>query len=330
MKKDKEIWGQWPPGDVITGDDKSNIIYSKKVKSIVNDLFPGVLNEDEPHNYNNFFSSPWVFLETNKVMFLYSSKGGSSIINNLIIQPHNDTNEIKISDKPKLKHIQVHEEKHLVFEDFTLDIKECENTKDISELSRFLKGNSKKDLIVLTRNPVLKWISGVTMDIRDSEKTPIFHAMLEKHYGKSFRDKEFDQWPDEVIADLAYFYVKNQLGKCGRVDVGHGKFFNEQTYNLFTYHKDSINLNKLRFFDLDNLDVQLSDIILEYYPELKPFVGDAYYTQRTTWVKTFGNFFNYVSEYDGDNMLERIQTSNYRDYHFYQMTKKVFKENHIN
>lgn len=313
-------------GYLVPSELKHDIIYSEETNRIVSSLFPGIIDSEEiAIQHKTLFNNNWVFLETEKVMFLYSSKVGSSFIRNSIVEPNNArlvniVNNGPVDIKPLLK-----------FKPFTLEpnIEECDFS--VSELVKFLNGNSKKDLILLIRNPVMKWISGVVMDMRNNEITsPLFHAVLEKAYNRDFRGLGFEDLPEDILSELTYFYIRDIVKKEGRVDNGHSRFFAESNYLLFSEHIDTINLNKLKIFDVDELGVDLGDVITEYYPILKDYVQKDYWTQRTLWNKLFSEFVTHISNRNDNLLMDKIQDGVYKDYSFYKMFKQKFKSNLIN
>lgn len=314
-------------GDFISREKLNELLYSKDNLKILNDIFPEIYQPtSEPSDYS-IIKKGWILLNTPKVMFLYTSKGGSSFIRNTIVEPNN-RNEVDINKNTKLKPINCGDD--LKFKPFSFDIDLKNSSDEFSEFDKFLNGKSKKDLILLVRNPSIKWISGIIMDIKNTNYNSITYSLLEKAYGVDLIGTDFDEWPENIISDLTYIYIKNQISSYRDIDPGHSRLYSETNHSFFSYHKHRMNLDKFKIFDLDSVDENLLDVILSYYPELKKHTVDLYWTQRTQWKSMFGKVMNSIQREQQYELIERIRAGVYRDYHYYKLMERDFKNNYIN
>lgn len=235
--------------EIIEQNNKNDILF----RNIVMNLDKDYSGET---GYNNkidkVFHMPQ-YQESEKFGIMFSSKGGSGWImdafreNNLSIQPKGEPFGVvwQQSISP-----WGGEDKH-------------------GDLTNILNGSSEKDFILVTRNPLYKFVSGLweEMGITYGQSNIFRGSVLVE--GRSFHNKRGGLLDEsmEFIQDMMKKWILGTIDLQGDVSCAHAALYNESYYNLLTLH--NINRKNLKIVNIDSFDGDLEDVFNEYYPNLK-------------------------------------------------------------
>lgn len=244
MKENQEI-----RKEVIEQTNKNDILFRKIV-----------MNLDKDYNgetgYNNKTSAAFPtpqYQESEKFGIMFSAKGGSSWIidafreNNLSIQPKGKPFSMVW---PELISPWGGENKH-------------------GDLTNILNGSSEKDFILVTRNPLYKFVSGLWEEISMSYgQDNIFRGSVLVE-GRSFHNKRGGLLDEsmEFIQDIMTRWILGTIDLHGNVSCAHASLYNESYYNLLTLH--NINRKNLKIVNIDSVDGDLENVFNEYHTNLK-------------------------------------------------------------
>lgn len=276
-----------------------------------------------PNYLNPYLNMPQC-VETDKFFMLFSSKSGSSIIKKIFYETEYNVfdKDIDSNDNRTTKEFN----NILKFNDDEYD-EEFEHNI-LSEFKLILNGKSKKDLIIVTRHPMYKFLSGLVMELNieflnsDILAYRAFgHVPRSHEYIGQFKNLEID-FMSELLCD----YFSNRFMNQQIPHRNHFSLYNE-TYShiLSNYNVDT---SKVKIFDIDNSESNMGSLFGSYYPELanhemlKPF-----WTQRNLHGKLLDAINMMRKTPNGAMAWERIQSNIYSDYFYYQLLYRKFSKN---
>ena len=137
-------------------DERVDIISKTENIGYLKSLLFGenILSEVNKFKFQNYNFNAVNYLETEKFGILFFMKGGSSLIMNTFdLLNLTTTPSTRNSTWPKLFKSTIR-----------IDNKDVES-EEYPEFVKILNGKSKKDLIIVTRNPIYKWLSGVYQEM---------------------------------------------------------------------------------------------------------------------------------------------------------------------
>lgn len=210
--------------------------YQDTIKSFDRELNQGLYQHYGIEEFQGgIFATPH-YKQTSKFGILYSNKCGSSLIRNYI-----DTNNLNETTREIYQEVFVYGYQQLLH---------MEGSDDFLDFTNMLRGKSDKDLIIVTRFPTQKWLSGMW--------TQLVHLIK--------KDSNKDIWDGMVenTEEILYKELKHLADKINSLSVGHSTMYNEAYYNLLTLHPN-IDRKKLRIINIDTLDGDLKSLISEYY-----------------------------------------------------------------
>lgn len=217
--------------DYLKSEDYQSYIKSFDVK-MNQGLYNGYGIEE---HQGGIFATPH-YKQTSKFGILYSNKCGSSLIRDYI-----DSNNLNETTRELYQEVFVHGFQQLL---------NMDKTNDFLDFTNMLRGKSGKDLIIVTRFPTQKWLSGIW--------TQIVHLVKE-----SAND---DVWSHSKskTEEIIYKELKHLADNIHSLSIGHSTMYNEAYYNLLTLHPN-IDRKKLRIINIDTLEGDLKSLISEYY-----------------------------------------------------------------
>lgn len=184
---------------------------------------------------SGIFATPH-YKQTSKFGILYSNKCGSSFIRDYI-----DKNNLNETTREMYSEVFIHGFQQLL---------NMENPKNFLDFTNILRGKSEKDLIIVTRFPTQKWLSGIWPQIA--------------HLVKESANDDVWSHGNSKTEEIIYKELKHLANVINSLSVGHSTMYNEAYYNLLTLHPD-IDRKKLRIINIDTLDGDLKDLFSEYY-----------------------------------------------------------------
>lgn len=233
------------------------------------DLFKKIVigldhNYDSATGYNNEFARGLLiptpeYQETEKFGILFNQKGGSSWITRKIRD-----NNLKV------------EENNGKFEKAWGDAVNPHPVKNPTEYGGWvdiMNGKSEKDFILVTRNPMYKWLSGMWEEVNSSYT----HNMITRGdlilKEVNFRhQKNLLQLDETIVKDLVHKWLIGTWDRWGTLSSAHAKLYNEAYYNLLT--SNNINKKKLKIVNIDSIDGDLVNVFTEYFPNLEEKFSD--------------------------------------------------------
>ena len=269
----------------------------------------------------NPFSSHGVsveFFETSKFILLCTQKGGSSYINtalsenNLFVHNPEQAKEIfhKFNNFIDLLHVDY----------ANMDIPEV-----ALEYSKILQGKSKKDLIIVTRNPILKWMSGVVQDLDGLvHSAPVLRKLI--NYEVDYID--YEQSTLNLQKELLIDFLIERFESEGTTAYAHSKLYNVLFYQLLSVNSN-IDKNKLYLVDIDNPNHNLADVLKRYHPEIqKTEKHKSYWTHRHKHDYLFSDFQDRINERQLEiPLIESIIKDITFDYQWYLILLANYKDN---
>jgi len=210
--------------------------YQDTIKSFDRELNQGLYQHYGIEEFQGgIFATPH-YKQTSKFGILYSNKCGSSLIRNYI-----DTNNLNETTREIYQEVFVYGYQQLLH---------MEGSDDFLDFTNMLRGKSDKDLIIVTRFPTQKWLSGMW--------TQLVHLIK--------KDSNKDIWDGMVenTEEILYKELKHLANAINSLSVGHSTMYNEAYYNLLTLHPN-IDRKKLRIINIDTLEGDLKALISEYY-----------------------------------------------------------------
>lgn len=254
------------------------------------------------------------FFETSKFILLCTQKGGSTFINNILEENNlfvHNPNDVRQEFQDNNNFIDLFDKNYKV------------KTDGVREFIKILSGTSKKDLIIVTRNPIIKWMSGV---IQDLDFIVLDNLFLKKivHYKKSDNSEEDTL---NLQKSIMIDFLLDRLERHGTTAIEHSTLYNELFYQLLIIN-DNIDLNKLVIVDIDNPDHNLAVILKRYYPEIKESKNFNYFwTHREKHQYIFGDLQEKIEERGLEILLNSITKHITDDYRWYLILLDKYKNN---
>lgn len=275
-------------------------------------------NGDEQYN-NNIFRGVDVW-ETTKFFILITSKGGSTITRKIILD-----NNLSLPNTDNLKNYKALR-KYKNFQSIENEYKDTEIDIEFIEYFKALKGKSKKDIIIVTRNPIIKWMSGVIQEMEIIiANSPIVKNILKINQHEY--DSEFE-YNLNLLRNLLPSYLDETWERASTFVDGHAFLYNEYFFQLLTINK-GINFNKLYIVDIDNPNHNLYDVIKNYYPEIKEIDNTQHFwTHRDKHEYVFNNLEMYLEEKKFSKPLIKLLKKEISyDYKWYKILLKTYENN---
>lgn len=310
--------------------NRVNIINSKSINQAIDELFPDFVNFD-PMEYLSHY--PIEYKETEKFVIFVTGKGGSTITNRILEE--NDLSLHHLGEGGRRDDINNCFSSH---GNFMMGYNESiPLLKEVSELKNILSGTSKKDLIIVTRNPIKKWMSGLVQELsKEIENSIVASSFLSETYGivvntlwDVLESKDLsDEIKSEILCDLSYKFLKMAIFRYGTTEIDHMQLYNEIFY-LFLENNPKIDLSKVRIVDIDSDNGDLVELFRKYYPDIKinP-TTEGFWSQRYVWNLISKNLKNHMLKHHR-GIYEVIKRELVRDLHYYNLIYKNYKKNII-
>lgn len=273
-------------------------------------------NYDSETGYSNEFTrgrlipSP-EYQETEKFGIIFNQKGGSSWItskirnNNLSVVENNGS-----FDKAWRESVSPHPVK---------------NPTEYGEWVNIMNGTSKKDFILVTRNPMYKWLSGMWEEINSSYVNHmVTRGDLLLKGVNLHQQKNLLAMDDSVIKDVIHKWLVGTWDRWGTLSAAHAKLYNEAYYNLISSNK--IDKKKLKIVNIDSQDGDLINVFTEYFPQLENMFIDngGFSTHRPKHEKLLNLIWDICRK--DTRMQEHISDTILRDLYYFNKILHDFKE----
>lgn len=303
--------------------DRKNILEKTKNISLIKAFFHNGIEFDYESDFfdiNPDLMQPRVEL-TEKYGIFFSLKGGSSVIFDIL-------KEFKLSD------IDITINKG--YNDYISSKVKPNEVKYIDSvftpLDLILNGQSKKDLIIVTRNPVYKFLSGLYQDIMfelvsSNILTEIYvnnHNFINNQY--RYNQEIIKSIDDDTLCFLAYNLLKYRSISGQNICYGHSFLFNEFYYSLLTNNK--INNTKLKIVDLDDPNSDLIQCLRDYNPEIvNNQKSKNFWTHRPYHEILLKGIEKLCHKYNNLNILNNIKKEVRNDFYYYMLIRNSYKKN---
>lgn len=306
--------------------NREDIIKQTMESESVNSLFGDIINGNKKFLSENAME----YKETEKFGIIVTGKGGSTIVNHLIRDNNLSSYD---TDKQNRVHEFIKENRNFLDTTYTEEIKFI---PELQEFKKIMNGESKKDLIIVTRNPIYKWMSGLIQELTDEMQSSVTLAsfisdkynFLIDDIGSLFENKKIkEDLKKQILSDLAFRYLHGSLIKNGTTLINHMYLYNE-IYYLFL-ENNKIDLSKLKIVDIDSDKGDLVDIFKMYYPEIPESMNTAgFWTHRYKWDLALSNLQNFLE--NNDIVASQIlKTEVQRDLYYYNLLLKKYNKNLI-
>jgi hypothetical protein len=298
-------------------ENRKKIINDNNNELLIKDFF---LNDNlDDKNIYEFKNSHIQYNETDKFGILFSHKGGSTAIYSIL--EHNNLNYFK-RDEFFNKEIKYH---------FNINKNRTENLDfKLDEFNKIVNGKSKKDLIIVTRNPIYKFLSGMYQDLSiEFLKSDLLYSFLKEKYKDEnlpiHDSKDIDSLPERIIGEMAYLHVKNLFYKEENIRYGHSSLYNELFFN-FLYVNKSINKSKIKIIDIDNPNYNLFEVFKKYYPEIEQSNRSKHFwTHRDKHRIILEGVSKHIKE-DELHIKQFIRETVNQDYYYYKLLLQNYTE----
>lgn len=259
-----------------------------------------------------------LYNETDKFGILFSPKGGSSIIEN-ILEDYNLSVLSEFSDKKWVSNY---------FSFISAKRRESSIYKTWNEFRDICDGTSKKDLIIVIRNPIYKWLSGAWMDINlEVETSKILYPYLKEKYSLEKIDGD-NHLSDEAIQDIIFKYLKESIDSGELACNTHGSLYNESFFNLLT--NNNISKDKLKIIDIDDGNVDLIDVFQKFYPQIQRSEADKlFWTMRGVHKTIIDGLVTEIGNQNDKLYSSILRNELHRDLYYYTLLKEKYKNNFI-
>jgi predicted nucleotidyltransferase len=300
-----------------TIEQRDDIFKTFDIKKEISSFFNISIDSDEPQTHHINLTHSIQYNETDKFGILFSSKAGSTAIGNVLTE-----NKLNLFD--------FYDGNDLVSE-FKEYIKFGNGYKDKWEFDEFFKilnGKSKKDLIVVIRNPIYKFLSGIYQDISLEIKHSqlLFNIIKEKYKLDNIYQNRIDFLSDEAIGELSFMYINNLFETIGTIRYGHVNPINETFFNVL-YISKNINKSKIKIIDIDNPNYVLFDVLKQYYPDIKETVRiKNFWTHRSKHKIILDGIDKHIDIQNKQHLKQWIRQQVSQDYHYYKILKQDYTE----
>lgn len=303
----------------IHSSENRNEILSKTTNlEYLKHLLGGDIFDDDKGKFkfkNNNFVPP-NYVETEKFGVLFHMKGGSSFISNaLTLSNLITTPSTRYSSWPN------------VFKSvMRIDNMDSES-EEYPEFIKILNGKSIKDLILVTRNPIYKWISGVyqEMQIEYGQSKTLKFFLKEKYKGVNISEK-MDNLPDEAFEELCYTILKSVFESGGGSTWAHAMLYNETYYNFLELNPN-IDKSKLKIIDIDSPNGNLTSLLSAYHPEILSLdYIKNFHSHRFHYERLFKIIRKRIFHGNEPTLLNDITKQLQTQYYYYTMLEHKYSE----
>ena len=274
--------------------------------------FVSYVPKDE-RNYNNMIIFGPDVWETSKFFIIVTSKGGSTITKSVLLDNNLSLKKLDSDLLQSYKYF-VNIEKH----------NEVDIDNEFVEYFKALNGKSKKDIIIVTRNPIIKWMSGVIMDM----ELIIHNNPIIKQFIKVKPTDDKNEYHLNLLRGLLPTYLTELWEKRSSFLDGHSHLYNEHFFQFLTLNK-GIDLNKLHIIDIDNPNHDIVDVVRSYYPEIKETESTKHFwTKRDKHEPIFWNLEYYLQQNKLSlPIINRLVNEISNDYKWYKILLKTYENN---
>lgn len=262
--------------------------------------------------FNNSLSfSPPQYMETEKYGIIFTSKGGSSYITKTL------TDYALFTDDSS--------EFNNIFNSTLYPSNSKQSTsKKYNEFFSIINGTSKKDLIIVTRNPLYKWLSGVYQEIEmEYSNSNILYGMTQDEYKPN--NNNSDKLTKDLLEKLVYKYLIGTLYREGNITIGHMALYN-QVFFLFLLN-NNIDTNKLKIIDIDDYESSINKLFNLYNPEILIDDTQGLWTHRTKHEHILRGLD--LSVNNSINIKEMVKREVGIDFYYYSLLNKKFDKNFV-
>lgn len=289
-------------------------IFSKKTSELLNDYHKGIF-----------------YAETPNLGILYYNKVGSSFMSTMF--EHNqslriDGIEICSNKAGEYKVRSIHENQWVWATTHKKDRGIL--TESLGDFEKITNGTSEKDLIIVTRNPKLKLLSGMIqdIDIHGDIQFPhkfFFKGYITKHYPSVLGIKTYEELKKihpKIWEDIFEQYLIGWFSEFSRIktsDGAHGKLGFNETYYKFL-ELNPINLDKLTIIDIDSIDGNLETVFKKYHKNLK--FPQSVHSNKAGY-SDMVYLINKVSK-KYKHLVKDIEWEISRDYFYYNLIKEKY------
>lgn len=298
-------------------DDRAKVLEETANTGIIKSLMGGEFPVNEP-DLEIYYTNPYLSIpnydETEKFGIIYTSKGGSSLIRGVLTKY--DIADVSLFGETDW---------FRTYRNLIAPIRnEKYYNKEYSGLVSICDGKSTKDLILVIRNPIYKWLSGLVMDVKSevNQSKLLFNLIKEKY---SLSDSVKDITP-EALADITYHHLKSNLKEGLTISESHAALYNESHYNFLLCN--NIDLNKLRIIDIDDPDSDLLGLLQSYYPIIQHDASTkSFWTQRGYHSAIINGLISAIADNKDIILSSIIKQTISRDFYYYNLLKNKFKDN---
>ena len=207
-------------------------------------------------------------------------------------------------------------------------------TESLGDFEKITNGTSEKDLVIVTRNPKLKLLSGMIQDINIHgdiyfPNQFFFKGYINKHYPSVLGLKTYEElkkihpkiWEDILEQHLIGWF--SEFSRIRTSEASHGKVGFNETYYKFL-ELNPINLDKLTIVDIDSIDGNLETPFKKYnnnlnFPKtIEPMSNKSKYSDMLYLLKKIGDNEKY------SKLIESIEWEVSRDYFYYNLIKEKY------
>lgn len=298
--------------------DRDYILKKITNKNNVRALFG--FNPNESDSIISPSVTPPAYNETEKYGIIYTSKGGSSYINNTLkkynLFEHENANEFADGfNKVFLSTLYP----------TPLETEE-EVPEKYSEFMSIVNGKSHKDLIIVTRNPMYKWLSGIYQEIEmEYQSSNILYGILQNDYDVVIDGKFPNKLSNEILEKIVYKYLLGVMYRNGKIANAHAALYN-QTFFLFLLN-NKIDKSKLKILDIDDPECNMNKFFSSYNPEIIPDDENFLWTHRPRHEHILKGILN--NESSSIKIKQMIRNEVGTDFYYYSLLKEKFKKNFV-
>ena len=302
----------------IPKEERENVLSETKnirlIKNILGHDFPIANDDDLLVFYNKNFKLP-SYVETEKFGIIFTMKGGSSYITNIL-------DDLKLSVVPSTLNSAWNHVFKSVMRIKNADIE----TTQYKEFLNIVNGKSKKDLILVTRNPIYKWVSGVYQEMEvEYKNSKTLRYFINSSGSKEIPSNEMDDLEDSEFSEFVFNVIKAAFDIGETSTWAHAGLYNEMFYNFLELNPN-IDKSKLKIIDIDSQDGDLTDILSMYYPEIKMnSKSHRFSTHRNLHKRVLSGVQNKIS-HDSSALENDIKYRLSQDYYYYILLKHKYQK----
>lgn len=296
-------------------DEREDIILNTSPENFKDNKHSFISNiHNDERNYNNvMFFGPDVW-ETSKFFIIVTSKGGSTVTESIVL----DNNLSLKKMNPDLM------QSYKYFTNIENKYSEVDMDNEFIEYFKALNGKSKKDIILVTRNPIIKWMSGIIMDMElIIHNSPIIKKLLDVPH-----DDDKNVYNLNILRSFLPKYLNELWETRSSFLDRHSHLYNEHFFQFLTLNK-GINLNKLHIVDIDNSNHDIVEVIRTYYPDIKETNSTKHFwTKRDKHEHIFFHLENYLQKNNfNEPIIKRLEKEISNDYKWYRILLKTYENN---